>query len=76
MAANTKEEKRKPGIFAKISRSLRDMKGELKRVVWPSKKQVINNTIIVLIFMLVAAIIVGGFDYLLAFMLNLFFKTR
>ena len=31
---------KKPGFFARISRSFRDMKGEMKKVVWPSKKQI------------------------------------
>ena len=30
--ANTEK---KPGFFARISRSLRDMRGEMKKVVWP-----------------------------------------
>jgi len=75
LAANTKEEKRKTNFFAKISRSFRDMKGEMKRVVWPTRKQVINNTIIVLAFMLVAAVIIGGFDAILWFLRGLFFQV-
>ena len=55
--ANTEK---KPGFFARISRSLRDMRGEMKKVVWPSKKQVINNTLVVL-----AAVAIGGLDSLL-----------
>ena len=42
------------------------MRGEMKRVVWPSRKQVINNTAIVIGFMVVAAIVVGGFDLILS----------
>jgi preprotein translocase subunit SecE len=60
MAASTKE--KKPNIFARISRSARDMRGEMKRVVWPSRKQTINNTLIVLTFMAIMAVLIGLFD--------------
>ena len=56
---------KKPGFFARISRSLRDMRGELKKVVWPSKKQVINNTLVVLAAVAISAIFIGGLDSLL-----------
>lgn len=65
------EKVKKPGIFARIGRSFRDMKGELKRVVWPTKKQIINNTLIVIGFSLVAAILIGGVDLVLTSIVNL-----
>lgn len=74
MATNAKEEK-KPGIVSRIGRSFRDMRGELKRVVWPSRKQIINNTLIVLAFMLLAAVIIGAFDTIVSLLLSLFFGT-
>ena len=30
---------KKPGFFARMSRSIRDMKGELKKVVWPRDRK-------------------------------------
>lgn len=53
---------KKPGLFARVGRSIRDMRGEVKRVVWPSKKQTLNNTGIVLVFMLVMAVFIGLLD--------------
>ena len=51
MAENTAK---KPGFFAKvknwfkgIGKFFRDTKSELKKVVWPSKSQIINNSIVV-----------------------------
>ena len=58
----------KQGITARISRYFRDMKGELKKVVWPAKKQVINNTIVV-----IASFFIGGFDMILSAIVNLLF---
>ena len=64
MSTNASEEKK--NIFSRMARSIKDMRGEMKRVVWPSRKQVINNTAIVIGFMVVAAIVVGGFDLILS----------
>ena len=50
----------KQGITARISRYFRDMKGELKKVVWPAKKQVINNTIVVIVTVVIASFFIGG----------------
>lgn len=62
MAAAKKEE----GFFsrtgAKLKRSLREMRSELKKVVWPSRKQMINNTIIVLVCILIVGVCIWIFD--------------
>ena len=47
---------KKPGFFARISRSIRDMRGEMKKVVWPSRKQILNNTLVVLAAVAISAI--------------------
>ena len=41
----------------RISRWFREMKSELKKVVWPSKADVKTNTITVLVVVLVAAVV-------------------
>lgn len=70
MAEDVKKEK-KPGIFARIGRSLRDMRGEMKKVVWPTRKQTLNNTVVVLCFMAVMAVIIGVFDFGLSALIRL-----
>ena len=62
---------KKPGFFSRIARSFRDMKGEVKKVVWPSRKQIINNTLIVIAVMIIAAVIVGGIDFVLTLIADL-----
>ena len=74
MADNTKE-KGKPGFVAKITKSFRDMRGEMKKVVWPSRKQTINNTAIVLVFMAIMAVVIGLFDTGLSTAIRLVFRT-
>ena len=43
----------------------KDTKAELKKVVWPTGKQVVNNTVWVLILVIVISAVVLGFDLLL-----------
>lgn len=46
----------------RISRWFREMKSELKKVVWPTKSQMLNNTLIVLACVLVIGIFIVIFD--------------
>ena len=38
------------------------VKAELKKVVWPTKKQLLNNTFLVLLLVIVLAAVILGFD--------------
>lgn len=46
----------------KIRKYFKDLRSEFKKVVWPTKKQVINNTGIVLIAMCISGIFIWGLD--------------
>lgn len=59
------EKEKKPGFFARISRSFRDIRGEMKKVVWPTKKQVVNNTLVVMAAVAISAVFIGGLDSIL-----------
>ena len=48
--------------WGKIQKWFREMKAELKKVVWLSKSTVIKNTSVALAVMAVAAIAIWGFD--------------
>ncbi len=48
--------------FSRLGKYFRDVKSEMKKVVWPSKKQIINNTVIVLVVMSIASVIVLALD--------------
>ena len=43
----------------------KDMKSELKKVVWPTKRQVINNTLLVVALVVVVSLVVLGIDLVL-----------
>ena len=53
----------KPGFFARMGKWFRDMKSELKKVQWPTRKQTINNTLIVIACVIVVGIFIALFDY-------------
>ena len=57
-----KEDVKKLSFGKRVAKWWREMKSELKKVVWPSKKQVINNTIVALVVMIISAIVIWGFD--------------
>ena len=57
-----KKDDAKPGFIQKVGKWFREMRSELKKVVWPNRKQLINNTIVSVVVMLVSALGVWGFD--------------
>lgn len=67
-----KEQKKK--LTARMVQSVKDMKGEVKKIVWPSRKTVLNNTLVVIAVMLLSAAVVGGLDYVLMLLVNLFLR--
>lgn len=54
-----------------VVKYFKDLKGELKKVVWPSKKKVINNTAVVLVAMCICSIVIWAVDSGLAKLLEL-----
>ena len=64
--AEVKETRKKEGLWTRIVRFLKDYKGELKKITWPTAKQTAKNTGIVL-----AAMVVVG---LFVVLLDLFFQ--
>ena len=72
------ETNKKPNFFVRTGKRLAkwflEMKSELKKVVWPSGKQLLNNTLVVLVSVLIVGIIVCLFDLLAGFGIDLLGK--
>jgi preprotein translocase subunit SecE len=51
--------------IAKIRQFLREVRAELKRVTWPSRKETIGSTSIVLVLVILVAAYLGIVDFLL-----------
>lgn len=47
---------------------LKGVKAELKKVVWPTKKQLINNTVMVILLVLALSAIILTFDMIVEFL--------
>ena len=54
----------KPGFFKRVGKWFREMKSELKKVIWPTGKQLFNNTLISVVVMAVSAVALWIFDAL------------
>ena len=63
----------KPSIFKRIgqffarlgkniAKAFKNMFFELKKVTWPTKKEMVNYCVVVLVFMVVMGLVVGLFD--------------
>ena len=61
---------KKPGFFARISKWFRELKSELKKVQWPTKKQTVNNTLVVIACVIVVGIFIWIFDALALAVVN------
>jgi len=59
------------GFFKGIGRFFMNMKHELKKVTWPTKKELINYSLVVFAFMLVMTVIIGVFDFAAGALVNL-----
>ena len=60
---------------ASIPQFLREVRGELRKVAWPTKSEVINYSIIVLIAVVLVTALVAGLDFLFgSLVLTLFNK--
>ncbi len=59
-----KKEDVKLGFFKRIGKWFRDMKSELKKVIWPTPKTLGKNSLIAVCVMLVSSVVLWGFDEL------------
>jgi preprotein translocase subunit SecE len=50
-----------------ITTWLRDVRSEMRKVVWPSRDEAIKLTTMVIVISIVVGVILGGFDALFAF---------
>ena len=61
-------------MFKRIKEFLQDVKLELKKVVFPSKKEVTGSTWVVIIFVLISAVFLGVVDAALGRFMAAVFK--
>ena len=80
-AADNANKKAKPGFgtrfvnfFKGIGKSFKNMYHELKKVTWPTKKELLNYSVAVFVFLVVMGIIIGLIDTGAGALINLIVK--
>ena len=80
VAAAEKKKDKKPAnpngnIFVRagnaIKKFCKDIKGEIKKIVWPDRNTVLKSTGVVLVAVAICAVVIFGVDQLLAWLLSL-----
>ena len=59
-----KDTGKKLSFGKRVGKWWREMKSELKKVIWPTPKQTATNTAVSLVMMLASAVVIWGFDEL------------
>ena len=53
---------KKPSLFARMGKWFRELKGECKKIVWPTRQQTTNNTAVVLATCLIIGVFIWVLD--------------
>ena len=54
---------RRPGIFARFVNFFREVVAELRKVIWPTRKELLTYTSVVVVFVTIMLTVVGLLDY-------------
>ncbi len=63
MASQNKDGAKRPNIFVRAGRKLKETFSELKRVTWPSFPKVLKSTGVVLVVVLAFLVVVTAINY-------------
>ncbi|MFM9134796.1 MAG: preprotein translocase subunit SecE [bacterium] len=53
----------KASIFARMALFIRQVVAELRKVIWPTRKELVTYTIVVIVFVTIMAAIVAAMDF-------------
>lgn len=65
-----KEDVKKLSFGKRVAKWLREMRSELKKIIWPTAKQTTNRTVVALVVMALSAIVIWGFDEIASLIVN------
>ena len=68
--AEKKAKAKKPNIFKKLGKFLKDTMGEMKKVVWTPKAEVFKNAKLVIATVVAVAIIIAVIDFGSSWLIN------
>lgn len=64
--SRVKNETQRVGVFGRIARFIREVVAELRKVIWPTRKELLTYTAVVVVFVTVMLTIVAALDYAFA----------
>ena len=73
--ADVKKENWFVRTWGRICKYFRELRSELKKVVWSTPKQVLKNTLIVLISVLVVGVFIWVFDFVFRYGIDALIKA-
>lgn len=65
------EKKKKDSFFKRTGKFFKDTRSELKKVVWPTKQEVVKLSTAVVVFVVLFGVVTGAFDYLISTIIKL-----
>lgn len=71
-----KDKKAKPSLIARAKKYIGSVRSEMKRVVWPSKKELVNYSIAVIVSLVIVGVVIAGLDALISGGLVIFSGLR
>jgi preprotein translocase subunit SecE len=71
IVANARKERaQKRGPLGRFTLFIRQVLAELRKVVTPTRKELVTYTLVVLVFVIIMMALVGGLDWIAAFVVN------
>ncbi len=61
----------KPTIWDKITKFMREVRSELRKVAWPNREELITYTIVVIVTVIIVALFTGLIDVIVSGLLKL-----
>ncbi|WP_019239715.1 MULTISPECIES: preprotein translocase subunit SecE [Enorma] len=60
-----KKKDKKPGFFGRIRNYFRAVRTEMRRVTWPSKKELVNYSLVVIASLVVVGVVIAVLDFVI-----------
>ena len=64
-------EQTKPSFFNRVVKYFKEVKSEMKKVIWPTFAKVRQNTLIVMLYVVIVGIVIWGLDALFTWGMSL-----
>lgn len=68
--------KKKDSMLKKLKTYVMNVIGEMKKVSWPTRSELVNSTIVVIVISAIAALLVGILDFIFATSLSMVLRSR